>query len=194
MFRLCVVGSGGVGKSSLTIRYLKNEFTEYYDPTLEETYRKEIEYNGKLYDVEIVDTAGQEEFSSFRDSSVATGDAFLVLFAINSTSSWHELKDLRSKIIQDRQLGSAIPMVIVANKLDLEGEREVNKDEVLEYCNSAEVNMPLIETSAKTGLNVEESFQLMMQQIQRIQPALLERIVPKNHASKPPKKENCVLL
>ena len=62
----------------------------------------QIEYNGKLYDVEIVaDTAGQEEYSSFRDSSVATGDAFLVLFAINSVSSWHELQDLRSKIIQD---------------------------------------------------------------------------------------------
>ena len=67
--------------------------------------------------MEIVDTAGQEEFSSFRDSSVATGDAFLVLFAINSKSSWHELKDLRSKVIQDRQLSSVIPMVIVANKL-----------------------------------------------------------------------------
>ena len=67
--------------------------------------------------MEIVDTAGQEEFSSFRDSSVATGEAFLVLFAINSASSWHELKDLRSKIIQDRQLTSAIPMIIVGNKL-----------------------------------------------------------------------------
>lgn len=193
MFRLCVVGSGGVGKSSLTIRYLKNEFTEYYDPTLEETYRKEIEYNGKLYDVEIVDTAGQEEFSSFRDSSVATGDAFLVLFAINSASSWHELKDLRSKIIQDRQLTSAIPMVMVGNKLDLEGEREVNKDEVLEYCNSSDVNIPLIETSAKTGLNVEETFQLMMQQIQRIQPALLERTAPRNHEDKR-RKNDCLLL
>ncbi|CAH3018823.1 unnamed protein product [Porites evermanni] len=193
MFRLCVVGSGGVGKSSLTIRYLKNEFTEYYDPTLEETYRKEIEYNGKLYDVEIVDTAGQEEFSSFRDSSVATGDAFLVLFAINSALSWHELKELRSKIIQDRQAASAIPMVMVGNKLDLEGEREVNKDEVLEYCNSSDVNIPLIETSAKTGLNVEETFQLMMRQIQRIQPALLERIAPKNHEDKR-RKNDCLLL
>lgn len=77
----------------------------------------QIEYNGKLYDVEIVDTAGQEEFSSFRDSSVATGDAFLVLFAINSALSWHELKELRSKIIQDRQAASAIPMVMVGNKL-----------------------------------------------------------------------------
>lgn len=144
--------------------------------------------------MEIVDTAGQEEYSSFRDSSVATGDAFLVLFAINSVSSWHELKDLRSKIIQDRQLTSAIPMVLVGNKLDLEEEREVNKEEVLEYCNSSDVNIPLIETSAKTGLNVEESFQLMMQQIQRIQPSLLERAAPKHHGNKPPRKSDCQLL
>ena len=67
--------------------------------------------------MEIVDTAGQEEFSSFRDSSLATGDAFLVLFAINSASSWHELKELRSKIIRDHESHSSIPMVIVANKL-----------------------------------------------------------------------------
>ena len=66
-----------------------------------------------MMSTEIVDTAGQEEYSSFRDSSVATGDAFLVLFAI----SWHQLQDLRSKIIQDHQLTSAIPMVIVGNKL-----------------------------------------------------------------------------
>lgn len=144
--------------------------------------------------MEIVDTAGQEEYSSFRDSSVATGDAFLVLFAINSVSSWHELKDLRSKIIQDRQLTSAIPMVLVGNKLDLEEEREVNKEEVLEYCNSSDVNIPLIETSAKTGLNVEESFQLMMQQIQRIQPSLLERAAPKHNGNKPPRKSDCQLL
>ena len=79
----------------------------------------QIEYNGKWSDLEIVDTAGQEEYSSFLDSSVATGDAFVVLFAINSVSSWHELQDLRSKIIQDHQLTSAtcIPMVIVGKKL-----------------------------------------------------------------------------
>ena len=70
-----------------------------------------------MMSTEIVDTAGQEEYSSFRDLSVATGDAFLVLFAINSVSGWHELQDLRSKIIQDHQLTSAIPMVIVGNKL-----------------------------------------------------------------------------
>ena len=74
-----------------------------------------IEYAGRLYDIEIVDTAGQEEFSSFRDSSLATGDAFLILFAINSQASWLEMKELRSKIIEDKEQPS-IPMVIVGNK------------------------------------------------------------------------------
>ena len=62
-----------------------------------------------------MDTAGQEEFSSFRDSSLATGDAFLILFAINSQASWNEMKDLRSKIIEDKEMPS-IPMIIVGNK------------------------------------------------------------------------------
>ena len=62
-----------------------------------------------------MDTAGQEEFSAFRDSSLATGDAFLILFAINSQASWNEMKDLRSKIIEDKEMPS-IPMIIVGNK------------------------------------------------------------------------------
>ena len=75
-------------------------------------------YSGRGHEVEIVDTAGQEEFTSFLDSSLATGDAFMVLYAINSLSSWNELKSLRSKINQEiESLGSKkVPMIIVGNK------------------------------------------------------------------------------
>ncbi|XP_028403585.1 ras-like protein rasD [Dendronephthya gigantea] len=189
MLRLCVTGSGGVGKSSLTIRYLRDEFTEYYDPTLEETYQKEIEYAGRLYDIEIVDTAGQEEFSSFRDSSLATGDAFLILFAINSQASWLEMKDLRSKIIEDKEQPS-LPMIIVGNKRDLEDEREVDSDEIQEYCNT--VSIPYIETSAKTGLNVQEAFQLIYGQIHRLQAHMLERTLSRRPAKS--KKKDCLIV
>lgn len=65
--------------------------------------------------MEIIDTAGQEQFHFFRDSSLSRGDGFLALFAINSVASWYDLKDLRSKIIRDND-DEAIPMVIVANK------------------------------------------------------------------------------
>lgn len=76
----------------------------------------QVEYGFDVHDVEIVDTAGQEEFMFFRDSSISRGDAFLGLFAINSLASWYELQELRSKIIRDNDDNGLIPMVIVANK------------------------------------------------------------------------------
>ena len=66
--------------------------------------------------MEVVDTAGQEEFMLFRDSSLSRGDAFLVLFAINSASSWYSLHELRNKIVRENDGDESIPMVIVANK------------------------------------------------------------------------------
>lgn len=81
----------------------------------EESYITQIEYGFHVHDVEIVDTAGQEEFLLFRDSSMTQGDAFLMVFAIDSISSWQHLKELRSKIIQEKD-DTQIPMVIVANK------------------------------------------------------------------------------
>ena len=69
--------------------------------------------------MEIFDTAGQEEFMQFRDTSMRQGDAFLLMFAINSISSWVHLKELRTKIVREKEdeTGSSmIPMVIVANK------------------------------------------------------------------------------
>ena len=65
--------------------------------------------------MEVIDTAGQEEFLLFRDSSMAQGDAFLIVFAIDSVSSWQHLKELRFKIVQEKD-EREIPMVVVANK------------------------------------------------------------------------------
>lgn len=69
-----------------------------------------------MHDIEIIDTAGQEEFMSFRDSSMVHGDGFLALFAINSYPSWVELKVLREKVINEHDGDTNVPMVIVANK------------------------------------------------------------------------------
>lgn len=65
--------------------------------------------------MEIIDTAGQEEFLVFRNSSISRGDGFLGLFAINSVASWFDLKELRKKIIRDNE-DESVPMVIIANK------------------------------------------------------------------------------
>ena len=82
----------------------------------EESYITQIEYGFDQHDVEIIDTAGQEEFMFFRDCSLAKGDAFLALFAINSLSSWYSLQELRKKIIREREGDDCIPFVVIANK------------------------------------------------------------------------------
>lgn len=82
----------------------------------EESYITQIEYGFDQHDVEVIDTAGQEEFMLFRDSSLAKGDAFLALFAINSVSSWYGLQELRKKIIREHEGDDTIPLVVIANK------------------------------------------------------------------------------
>lgn len=195
MLRICVVGSGGVGKSSVTIRYLKNEFTEFYDPTMEETYETEISFGGRHHQVEIVDTAGQEEFTSFLDSSLSTGDAFMILYAINSMSSWNDLKSLRSKIYQGTEAKSSInriPMIVVGNKKDLEHERDTTQETAEEY--AASIRVPYVETSAKTGYNVYEAFNIMMNEIDRIRPDLLQQRPLGLQSLDTGKKKDCAII
>ena len=85
-------------------------------PLSEESYFTEIEHGFDVHDVELIDTAGQEEFILFRDAALAQGDAFLAMFAINSVSSWYSLKELRNKIVRENDDDETVPMVIVANK------------------------------------------------------------------------------
>ncbi|KJE90450.1 rasG protein [Capsaspora owczarzaki ATCC 30864] len=168
--KICVVGSGGVGKSCVTVRFLKQKFAEYYDPTIEESYRKPVTVDEKDYELEIVDTAGQDEFASFRDSSLDYGDGFLLVFGINSPSSFAELQELRKKILLMKEADS-YPMVIVGNKKDLPpDQRTVSEAEVQAFCES--INCPYYETSAKTGLNVEEVFFEVVRQIRKSKPEL----------------------
>ena len=54
-----------VGKSSLTIQFVENQFVDAYDPTIENTFQKQLKHNGTVYDLMIVDTAGQDEYSIF---------------------------------------------------------------------------------------------------------------------------------
>lgn len=76
----------------------------------------QVECGTRTYDVEIVDTAGQDEFADFRNTALAQGDAFLVLFAINSPYSWGEVKQLRERIVLEHEDKDELPMVIVGNK------------------------------------------------------------------------------
>uniref|UniRef100_A0A673JJ57 HRas proto-oncogene, GTPase n=1 Tax=Sinocyclocheilus rhinocerous TaxID=307959 RepID=A0A673JJ57_9TELE len=72
-YKLVVVGAGGVGKSALTIQLIQNHFVDEYDPTIEDSYRKQVVIDGETCLLDILDTAGQEEYSAMRDQYMRTG-------------------------------------------------------------------------------------------------------------------------
>ncbi|XP_069760262.1 GTPase HRas isoform X3 [Narcine bancroftii] len=95
-YKLVVVGAGGVGKSALTIQLIQNHFVDEYDPTIEDSYRKQVVIDGETCLLDILDTAGQEEYSAMRDQYMRTGEGFLCVFAINNTKSFEDIHQYRA--------------------------------------------------------------------------------------------------
>nr|XP_042130592.1 ras-related protein R-Ras isoform X2 [Peromyscus maniculatus bairdii] len=93
--KLVVVGGGGVGKSALTIQFIQSYFVSDYDPTIEDSYTKICTIDGVPARLDILDTAGQEEFGAMREQYMRAGNGFLLVFAINDRQSFNEV--LRSE-------------------------------------------------------------------------------------------------
>ena len=83
-FKVVVLGSGGVGKSALTVQFVSGHFIEKYDPTIEDFYRKEIEVDHTPCVLEILDTAGTEQFASMRDLYIKNGQGFIVAYSLTN--------------------------------------------------------------------------------------------------------------
>ena len=148
-----LLGDGGVGKSALTLRFVNNIFVEEYDPTIEDTYLKNITVDGIKKLVEIIDTAGQEEYSSMRDMWINNGDAFILVYSIDSKSSFIHIQFIMDQITRFK--GDNIPIILVGNKCDLEF-RQVSKKDGMKL--SKEWNVPFFESSAKENINTENVF------------------------------------
>ncbi|KAM9764258.1 GTPase HRas isoform 4-T6 [Dama dama] len=99
-YKLVVVGAGGVGKSALTIQLIQNHFVDEYDPTIEDSYRKQVVIDGETCLLDILDTAGQEEYSAMRDQYMRTGEGFLCVFAINHAKSFEDIHQYRPSSLQ----------------------------------------------------------------------------------------------
>ncbi|KAG8415397.1 Ras- protein rsr1 [Metarhizium acridum] len=150
-----VLGAGGVGKSCLTAQFVHNEWIESYDPTIEDSYRTQIQVDGRQVVLEILDTAGTEQFVAMRDLYMKTGQGFLLVFSITSPSSLSELAGLREEIIRIKD-DENVPMVIVGNKADLEENRAVQRAKGFSI--SQRWGAPYYESSARTRTNVDEVF------------------------------------
>jgi len=164
-YHIVVLGAGGVGKSCLTAQFVQNVWIESYDPTIEDSYRKQIEVDGRQCILEILDTAGTEQFTAMRELYMKSGQGFLLVFSITSLSSLNELYELREQIIRIKD-DVSVPLVIVGNKSDLEDDRAVSRARAFAV-SEGWGHAPYYETSARRRANVDEAFVDLCRQIMR---------------------------
>lgn len=145
---------------------MQGVFIESYDPTIEDSYRKQIDVDGRQVMLEIMDTAGTEQFTSMREFYMRDAHGFLLVFSITSMSSLQELAELREQIVQIKGGDPSVPIVLVGNKCDLEDDRVVTRSRAFAV-SQAWGNVPYYETSARRRQNVSEVFVDVCRQIIR---------------------------
>jgi len=182
--KLVVLGGGGVGKSALTIRLVTDNFLEEYDPTIEDSYRKEVMVDESCALLDILDTAGQEEYSSMQDQWMREGKGFLLVYSITSQNTYDEITLFKDKILRAKDMDK-VPMVLVGNKCDLETEREVSTEQGKKL--AIEWGCPFMEVSAKERIRNDECFHEVVREIRR-----MEVREPNKGAKK--KKPLCIVL
>ncbi|PWN28062.1 ras-domain-containing protein [Jaminaea rosea] len=163
-YKLVVVGGGGVGKSALTIQFIQSHFVDEYDPTIEDSYRKQCLIDEEVALLDVLDTAGQEEYSAMREQYMRTGEGFLLVYSITSRNSFDEISTFHQQILRVKDK-DYFPVIVVANKCDLEYERQVGSHEGREL--AKHFGCRFIETSAKQRINVDEAFSNLVREIRR---------------------------
>ena len=95
---IAVVGSGGIGKSALSVQYVQSLFTEDYDPTIQDNYSKTALIDGNYVDLDILDTAGQDEFTALREQYMKNQDGFLLCFSLASRETFDKVGEFHKQI------------------------------------------------------------------------------------------------
>jgi DIRAS family GTP-binding Ras-like protein 2 len=161
-YRVVVFGAGGVGKSSMVLRFVKGTFRDSYIPTIEDTYRQVISCNKNVCTLQITDTTGSHQFPAMQRLNITKGHAFMLVYSITSKQSLEELIPTYREIVEVKAGEENLPIMLVGNKCDEESTREVSTEYANEMVSKILKGCGFIETSAKTGQNVHEAFQELL--------------------------------
>jgi len=163
--KIAVLGSRGVGKSSMVVQFVDNHFVESYYPTIEEQFAKEFRYRGKDYHLDIQDTAGHDEFSLLNAKYAVGWHGYIIVYSVASRPSFEMVSIIRDKILSYSGVDK-FPLCIVGNKNDLDPHlRTVSLEDGKAL--ARKLNCAFIETSAKEGDNVLNAFQLVVAEIEK---------------------------
>eukprot|EP01119_Soliformovum_irregulare_P017904 TRINITY_DN5393_c0_g1_i1.p1 TRINITY_DN5393_c0_g1~~TRINITY_DN5393_c0_g1_i1.p1 ORF type:complete len:196 (+),score=38.52 TRINITY_DN5393_c0_g1_i1:84-671(+) len=192
--KVVVLGDGAVGKSCITIQLVHNYFTLQYDPTIENSYRKQMTVDDKPAVLDILDTAGQEEYLALRDQYICRGEGFALVFSLTNRLTFNHIEDLYNHILRVKDVDQ-YPVVILGNKSDLLKDREVQPEEGRKL--AERLGVPFLETSAKTGYNVEDGFLALVRELRKYREKHPEPVQPFPHLGtdkESKRNRRCVIL
>ena len=160
-FKILILGESEVGKTSLLLKYVDHVFPEQHIATIGVEYKDKFIIRDN-YDIrlQIWDTAGQERFHSIAKNIYRNTNGVLYVYDITKRESFANIKGW----IKDLQnVDVDIKGIILGNKSDLEENRVIQKEELADF--SKKYKMPYLETSAKDNINVNEAFELIVDEL-----------------------------
>lgn len=162
--KIAVMGYRSVGKSSLSIQFVEGQFVDSYDPTIENTFTKSTRINSQDYELKLVDTAGQDEYSLFPSQYSIDVHGYVLVYSITSLKSFDVVKSIHEKLL-DITGKENVPLVLVGNKTDLHMERAISTEEGKRLAD--EWKAIFLETSAKENQSVSDIFHNLLMEIEK---------------------------
>ena len=163
LYKICLLGDGGVGKTSLRERFLGKGFQSGYILTIGADFAvQNLAINDIQYKFQIWDLAGQQRFSAVRALYYKGSHGAILVFDQTRLDSLYNLDNWKKELFTN--VGREIPFIILGNKSDLPGT--IDQEQIDQFVKKSQsettdipFNIKFLETSAKSGLNVTEAFE-----------------------------------
>jgi len=171
--KVMLIGDQAVGKSSLMVRYTEDNFYVNMLGTAGLDFKKKIIRRGdKVIKVTVYDTAGHERFRKINKSYYRNVKGMILVYDITDKQTFDNFTEWMNSILENEQKEKSTQILILGNKIDMPEERKV----LLEEGNSiaSKYNALFTETSAKTGENVENAFNLIIDKIIQTEQAIAD--------------------
>jgi len=183
--QLCMLGTGGVGLTAIIKQFLFKELFLKYDPTVEDMYFGQVIINGERRNLEIMDTAGQEEYSALRDQYIKCYKMFVYVFSVTSVTTFHAIDKMIVQSLNAHE-HTNIYGILIGNKIDLKDDRMVSKEEGEKK--AKHWGMPYIETTIYDRSTILNAFAMLLKNYSHYELPTAQK------KQKKKKLKNCIIL
>ena len=173
LYKILLLGDSTVGKTCFLLRYTDDTFLDLHMATIGLDYRLKtmILEDHKIVKVQLWDTAGQDKFRAITRNYYKGARGIILIYDVTNIKSFENIKKWITEIKEE--ISDNVSIILIANKIDNEPERKVSKEQGEKL--AKEFDIAFFETSAKTGVGINESVFYLVQKIIETDPEVKKR-------------------